>query len=457
MAVMSTRGTLAVVGLGYVGLPLAVLAKEKGWTVLGYDVDREKVNRISRGEIPFADDRLHGALAAHPVAATTDPVELQRADVLVVAVPTPVDDAAHPDLHPLTSALETVAKHARRGALVSIESTVNPGVCDEVVIPLLHAHGRAADGEDLALVHCPERVNPGDSRWSIRNIPRILGGVNQASTDRGVAFYETILEAPVRRMSSVRAAEAVKITENVFRDINIAFVNELARSFDRLGIDVQEVIAGAATKPFAFMAHSPGCGVGGHCIPVDPYYLIEHAQRQGFDHLFLRLARQINKGMPRYAVDRLIEAFHDAAGSTPAGGLRGVRVALLGLAYKRDIDDIRESPALDIREILQEEGAIVVAYDPHVPARSSVGSLREALERAEAVLVATDHTVFRDLALEDFAGTPVRVVVDGRNCLPLERFVSSGILYRGIGRGLSAQEAGVTTGARAAVEATAQA
>lgn len=441
------RGVLGIVGLGYVGLPLALLAREKGWRVVGYDVHEQKVADIRAGRMPFEDQRLEISLREHPFEATTDPHCLADAAVVIIAVPTPVDHEAHPDLLPLTSAVEAVAAHAAQGTLLALESTVNPGVCEEVVIPLLASRGRKVAPEDIELIHCPERVNPGDARWTVRNIPRVLGGSSAAAVERGVAFYETILEAPVRRMSSLRAAEAVKITENVFRDVNIAFVNELAQSFDRLGIDVQEVIAGAATKPFAFMAHSPGCGVGGHCIPVDPYYLIEHASHQGFDHCFLRLAREINKGMPRYTVNRLLEALReqgmlrreDAVPGAPR--LRGIRVALLGLAYKRDIDDLRESPALEIEALLREEGADVITFDPYVPSRSSVATLTDALVVADAVVLATDHSVFRELTPAQVRGTPVRVVVDGRNCLKSDAFADSSILYRGIGRGLPARRA----------------
>lgn len=438
---MSTpeRGALGVVGLGYIGLPLAVLAREKGWHVVGVDVRKDRVERINDGQPPFHDERLRADLAAHPIAATTDVARLRDADVIVIAVPTPVDEEARPDLRPLRAAVDAVAKESKRGVLLSIESTINPGVCEEEVVPLLMSRGRDPAGGDILLVHCPERVNPGDARWTVRNIPRVFGGLTREATERGLAFYRSILEAPIRPMSSIRAAEAVKITENVFRDVNIAFVNELAQSFDQLGIDVHDVISGAATKPFAFMAHYPGCGVGGHCIPVDPYYLIEHAQRHGFDHRFLQLARHINKGMPRYTVERLMTAWQELAGGQPEAGeksgrLAGVRVALLGLAYKQDIDDVRESPAFDIERLLRAEGAAVLAYDPFVPDRSTAGSLTAALAAADAVVIATGHSVFRALTPRDFSGTPVRVIVDGRNCLDMEQFASSAILYRGIGR-----------------------
>lgn len=424
--------TVAVVGLGYVGLPIAALARQKGFLVFGYDVDSEKVARISAGDFPASDAEIIETFRATPLDVTTNQTRIADADVILVAVPTPVDHEARPDLRPLRSAMEAVARHAKDGALVSIESTVNPGVSEGVIVPLLKTLGRDPEVGDLLLVHCPERVNPGDARWAVRNIPRVLGGYTPAATERGLRFYARLLEAPVRPMSSIRAAEAVKIIENAFRDVNIAFVNELAQSFDRLGVDVMEVIEGAATKPFAFLPHFPGCGVGGHCIPVDPYYLIEHAGTHGFDHRFLKLAREINKSMPRYTVERLKQALAQV-GPEPHT-LRGARVALLGLAYKRDVPDLRESPALEIEKILHEEGAEVTTFDPFAPERSSVSTLSEALQQAELVVLATDHTAFRKLQPDDLRGTPVRVIVDGRNCLDHEAFRRTGYTIVGIGR-----------------------
>ncbi len=416
-SVRAATETVAVVGLGYVGLPVAQRAKAKEFLVVGYDVDAGKVGALRAGDLP---------------EATADASALRTADVIIVAVPTPVDEHAHPDLGPVKSAVETVARHAKSGVLLSIESTINPGVCEEVVVPVLTRLGRNPENGDLFLVHCPERVNPGDERWTVQNIPRVLGGLTEEATERGLAFYGRLIDAPVRRMSSIRAAEAVKIVENAFRDINIAFVNELAQSFDRLGIDVVEVIEGAKTKPFAFLAHYPGAGVGGHCIPVDPYYLIEHARNHGFEHKFLKLAREINKSMPRYTVERLKGAW--GVGHGGRTDIRGVRVALLGLAYKRDVGDLRESPALEIEKILRAEGADVTTYDPFVPDRSTARSLQDALHGSEALVIATDHTAFRNLRAEDLAGTPVHVVVDGRNCLDRAAFRAAGYTIVGIGR-----------------------
>ncbi|TSC64526.1 MAG: UDP-glucose 6-dehydrogenase [Parcubacteria group bacterium Gr01-1014_106] len=449
-----TPETIAVVGLGYVGLPVAALARHKGFSVLGYDIDAERVAQLSAGTFSFHDAAVEDLFRASPLDATTDAQRLRTADVVIVAVPTPITSDAQPDLTALRAAVETAARHTKPGVVLSVESTVNPGVCEEVLVPLLRSVGRDPSNDDLFLVHCPERVNPGDARWPLAKIPRVLGGYTAAAADRGSNFYTRLLDAPVQRMSSLRVAEAVKVVENAFRDVNIAFVNELAQSFDRLHIDLVEVIQGASSKPFAFLAHYPGCGVGGHCIPIVPHHLIAAAADHGFDHRFLKLARDINKSMPAYAVEKLKQVLGEATGnSTPlqlrgagrkphfAGasrggqgtGLRGVRVALLGLAYKRDMNDLRESPAVDIERILRAEGAEVLSFDPFVPERSSVPSLPEALKRAEAVLLATDHTVFCQLTPKDLSGTPVRAIVDGKNCLDHAAFRAAGYSITGIG------------------------
>lgn len=282
-----------------------------------------------------------------------------------------------------------------------------------------------AVGVDFYFAHCPERINPGDRNWTLAKIPRVVGANDQESLNRAEQFYLKILDAPVKLMASLKEAEAVKIIENTFRDINIAFVNELAMSFDKLGIDLVNVINGASTKPFAFLAHYPGCGVGGHCIPVDPYYLITYARKNGYQHRFLKLARIINNWMPVYAVRLLSEILP----------VDGARIALLGLAYKADIDDVRESPALDIRRLLIRRGAQVTSYDPYVPSMSDVVKTELALEKADAVIIATDHNIFKQLTVNDFAHAGVKVIIDGRNCLEPQQFDDSNIIYRGIGRG----------------------
>ena len=417
-----------IVGLGYVGLPLALLARSRGWKVTGLDVDEKKVEMICRGKAPFEDAYVAEELQKAPLEASIDPAIIADASVVVIAVPTPVTENHLPDLAPLISSIEAILPHLADGQLISIESTINPGVMMEVVLPLLSKRSDIS----LHVVHCPERVNPGDPKWSVRNIPRVIGGITKEATALGKEFYESILDAEVKEMSSVVEAEAVKILENTFRDINIAFVNEMAKSFDILGIDIKNVIEGAATKPFAFMPHYPGNGVGGHCISVDPYYMIERARQVGFDHKFLQLARDINNSMPEYAVS-LIERGVATLGITD----KPLQIAFLGLSYKKDIDDIRESPALVMKALLEEnpgEYALRV-YDSHVPRLSSVSSLDEALQGAHAVVLATNHTdLVEKLTPEYLKGHNIQFVVDGKNALDADAIAAAGVLYLGIGR-----------------------
>lgn len=422
------RGTVGVIGLGYVGLPLACLASEKGFRVLGFDQNAQRADAVNAKKSPFAEHGLDRWLKRTAVEATTDMRRLAACATVVICVPTPVDHLYNPDLTPVKSAASAVRKHARRGALVILESTVNPGVCEEVVMPILTA-GNRREGRDFFLAHCPERINPGDRKWTVRNIPRVVGGMSAKSLDRAARFYEAIIEAPIRPMRSIREAEAVKIMENSFRDINIAFVNEMARSFEKLDIDILDVIEGAKTKPFAFMAHYPSCGVGGHCIPVDPYYLIERAKKNGFDHRFLKLAREINNGMPEYTVQLLQ---HELNGIEKP--VKKTAIGVMGLSYKADVGDIRESPSLKIIELLQQLGADVHVYDPYFPRQSTEQHLHEFLDRVEAVILATNHREFLALTPRDFKKHGVRIVIDGKNAFPKEACVKAGLRYRGIGR-----------------------
>lgn len=418
---------LAVVGLGYVGLPLALLARSKGLDVVGFDVDEKKVQKISAGTAPFEDEYVATELAGSPLRASTSPEVVSDVDVVVVAVPTPVDEHHMPDLKPLISSLESILPYLKNNQLLSIESTINPGVMMELVLPIIEKRPELT----IHIVHCPERVNPGDKKWSVRNIPRVIGGITKEATRLGKEFYESILDAKVKEMDSVTEAEAVKILENTFRDINIAFVNEMAKSFDALGIDVKNVIEGAATKPFAFMPHYPGNGVGGHCISVDPYYMIERGRQAGFDHKFLQLARDINNSMPEYAVS-LLDRGMQKLGITE----QPVPVALLGLSYKKDIDDIRESPAVEMKDILEKRSDVALrVYDSHVPHLSTTQSLEEALSGAQVVILATNHTTLcEELTPENLKKHGIRFVVDGKNALDADAIAAAGILYLGIGR-----------------------
>ena len=424
-----TEQTVAVIGLGYVGLPLAVRASERGYHVVGYDTNEEKIALLKKQRSPIEDAFLEENIARFPFDASSDAKKLKKADIFLICVPTPVDESFYPDLAPVISASELIARHAKKGALVVLESTVNPGVSEEVVRPIFEAAGYTV-GKDIFLAHCPERINPGDTRWNVTNIPRVVGSFDKTGLDRAHAFYTSIVDGEIRKMKSIREAEAVKIVENSFRDINIAFVNELARSFDVLNIDVKDVIEGAATKPFAFMAHFPSCGVGGHCIPVDPYYLIERAKQSGFDHKFLKIASEINNSMPDYTVELLQDALNQV--KLP---VNGTRVGVLGLSYKADIDDVRESPAFKVIKHLEKHHAIVSTFDPHVKKRSSVASLEALLKKSEALVLVTNHREFKEMitpALLKKHG--IKVIIDGKNCLDKASFVKSGIIYKGIGR-----------------------
>ncbi|MFP4524632.1 MAG: nucleotide sugar dehydrogenase [Candidatus Woesearchaeota archaeon] len=409
---------VCILGLGYVGYPLAVLAQEKGFDVKGLDLDQGKLDLIAKGVDPVTKEENGVTFPA----AKDDPSSISGADVILVCVPTPVDETKMPDLSPVKGACEAVAKNLdpARKPVVIVESTINPGVMEDVVRPLFESHGRVV-GEDVFLAHCPERINPGDPKWHVGNIPRVLGAFTKEGLDKAYGFYTSILEGEVKKMSNIRTAEACKVVENAFRDINIAFVNELARSFEMLDIDVVEVIDGAATKPFAFMAHYPGCGVGGHCIPVDPYYLIERAKTKGFDHRFLKLAREINESMPEHAVSLLADALNERRMS-----VNGTTVGLLGLSYKADVGDDRESPSYRILEFLKKKGALVVTHDPHLACDEP--DLEELQKRCDVLLVATDHKEYRDLDL-----SKVKVLVDGRNMFA-RRELPGSITYRGIGR-----------------------
>ncbi len=419
---------VAVIGLGYVGLPLACLCAEKGYKTYAVDIDPKKIELIKKGISPICDKKLQEELSNVNLIATTNFRIIKKTDIIVVCVPTPIDKNYNPDLKPLKSACQAIQKNLRRGHLVIIESTINPGVCEEIVQPILEETGLRV-GIDFDIAHCPERIDPGNKKWSLRNIPRVVGASSDKGCKRALTFYRNILEAEVRPMKSIKEAEATKIIENTFRDINIAFVNELARSFDKMGIDLIEVIKGSSTKPFAFLPHYPGCGVGGHCIPVDPYYLIDQAQKNGFNHKFLKLAREINNSMPAYTVDLLIKALNNINKS-----VKGTNIGILGLSYKSDVDDTRESPAYEIIELLKKLKANLYIYDPFVKDQSTVDSLDELLKKSEALVLVTAHKEFSEMDLVKLKKNNIKVVIDGRNCLDKEKIKGLGIIYKGIGR-----------------------
>jgi nucleotide sugar dehydrogenase len=343
-----------------------------------------------------------------------------------VCVPTPIKHDYQPDLEPLKGAVSAVAKKISKGSLLIIESTINPGVCDEIVIPLAETESGLKINKDFYISHCPERINPGDKKWSVENIPRVAGSSHQKGLDRTIEFYESIIDATIKPMGSIKEAEAVKVVENSFRDINIAFVNELAMSFTKLGIDVKSVIDGAATKPFAFMPHYPSVGVGGHCIPVDPYYLIEYARGYGFEHELLSLARSINNQMPDFTVLQLIDALNEV-GYT----LKDSRVLVLGLSYKADVADDRESPSYNLIKILEQKKAKVSSFDPFIPNKSTEKDLKTALKNKDAIILATNHSQFLQIKPSDLR---VKVFIDGKNAFDKKLFDATGTVYKGIGK-----------------------
>lgn len=429
MANKTSSQTVAVIGLGYVGLPLALRAVEKGYQVYGVDLNKQKVEAIRKGKSPFKEDFIQERKQLLPkINATTNPAVIKKADIVIVCVPTPVNEKFFPILTPVTSATEMIVKNHKPGQLVIIESTINPGICDDVVMPIFTKSG-LKEGVDFFLGHCPERIDPGNKKWNVTNIPRVLG----ASSSKGLAiaqkFYESIIDAPIKLMDSIMEAEACKVVENSFRDINIAFVNELAKSFDKMGIDVKNVIDGAATKPFAFMAHYPGRGVGGHCIPVDPYYLIERAKESGFDHKFLRVAREINNSMPNYTVEIMQDLLNNL--KMP---MKGTRIGVMGLSYKANVDDLRESPSLKIIEELKKKEATIIRYDPFIKSMSDVADLKTFLKKCQAIILVTAHQEFLEVDPEVYKKNGIKAIVDGMNCLDNKKIKKLGIRYHGIGR-----------------------
>lgn len=422
---------IAVIGLGYVGLPLSLLAEEKGFEVVGIDLSQSKIKALQARQPVIDDEQANTRIQKSSIDFSSDFKKLADRDIVLICVPTPVSDKKIPDLSPLKGAVKSIVPHMRNGALLVVESTINPGVCDEVIIPLVEKESNHTVGKTIYLAHCPERINPGDPKWTVDNINRVLGADSDKGLDLAYEFYSQLIDAKVKKMGSLKEAEAVKIVENSFRDVNIAFVNELAMSFNKLGINVFNVIDGAATKPFAFMPHYPGIGVGGHCIPVDPYYLIEYARGNGFEHEFLALARSINDSMPIYAVDKLEEELIERAKKS----LKGSSVAVLGLSYKANVGDDRESPAYIIIDALRARGAKVTTYDPYFLDKSSAKSLKEALKNQDAAILVTAHAEFNKLDPSFYASFGLVAILDGRNVYQKhsDKFAKNNIAYIGVG------------------------
>ena len=410
--------TIAIIGLGYVGLPLAAEMAKAGFRVYGIDIDGDRVDTINGGRSyidDVSDADLAGLVARGALVATEDPGVVKDVDAVVICVPTPLTRAKQPDLSYVVTAVTQLVPHLHRGQLVILESTTYPGTTQEVVKPILERSGLVA-GRDFHLAFSPERLDPGNRNRGIRTVPKIVGGLTSGCTETACLLYQQVTPRVVS-VSSATVAEMVKVYENVFRNVNIALVNELTLLCERMGLDVWEIIDAAATKPYGFMPFYPGPGVGGHCIPVDPYYLAAKAREYDFHVRFIELAAAVNDSMPYYVLSRTTQAL-GSRGKT----LAGARTLLIGVAYKKDISDARESPALKIMELLEKRGAVVSYHDPYVPEITlpnpgaklqSVPLTDEALAGADCVIIATDHSAIDYQLVADQAP----LIVDTRNVL----------------------------------------
>ena len=405
------RHEVAIVGAGYVGVPLGQVFAEAGVGTVLVDVDADRVAQLGRGESYIEDvpsEQLKALVDSGALAATTDYDVLRDADAILIALPTPLSANREPDLSIVLSATRAVAERLRPGHLVVLESTTYPGTTREEVLPLLAAGGLEV-GKDFHLAFSPERVDPGRTDWTTKTTPKIVGGVTDACSERARSLYERALDTVIS-VSSPETAELTKLLENIFRSVNIALVNELAQLCDRMRVDVWEVVEAAATKPFGFMSFKPGPGLGGHCLPVDPFYLSWKAREYDFYTEFIELAGKVNENMPYFCLEKITRALNSQERS-----VKGSRIHLVGVAYKADVGDLRESPALKLIELLREEGAEISYHDPHVPDLPehslSSASLDGAVDAADCVAIVTAHSGIDYDALADRA----RLVVDFRN------------------------------------------
>jgi UDP-N-acetyl-D-glucosamine dehydrogenase len=408
-----------IVGLGYVGLPLAVELAQAGYRVLGFDLNPDVVDRLSAGRShvkDVSDAQLQTAMQCERLSATTDMLRLSEPDAISICVPTPLSKFKDPDVSFIVAATESVKKRIRRGQAIILESTTYPGTTREIMLPALESTGLKV-GQDFFLAFSPERVDPGNPRYGTRNTPKVVGGITADCRRVAMALYQPAIDTLVP-VSTTEAAELVKLLENTFRSVNIGLANEMAIVCDKLGVDVWEVIEAAATKPFGFMKFLPGPGLGGHCIPVDPHYLAWKMRGLNYKTRFIDLAGELNTEMPVFWVRKLAEALNGQGKA-----VRGASVLVLGIAYKRDIEDIRESPALDIIHLLEGQGARVTYSDPHVPRFredgqefKSVELTPDAVAAADCVMIVTDHTAVDYRMIKQKA----KLIVDTRNAIPKE-------------------------------------
>ena len=410
---------VGIIGMGYVGLPLALTFVEQSQLrVTGFDIDRRKIELLQQGASYIAHlgaDRVTNAVKSGLLEASDDMDRLNEPDALIIAVPTPLTPQREPDMRYVVRTAKSIAGRLRQGQLVILQSTTYPGTTDDLIKPLLEESGLKC-GQDFLLAFAPEREDPGNCNFDTASIPKVVGGVDPAATEVAAALYELAV-AQVVKVGSARVAEATKLTENVFRAVNIALVNELKTVFDRMHIDIWEVLDAAATKPFGFMKFNPGPGLGGHCIPIDPFYLAWKARELGLSTRFIELAGEVNLAMPQYVINKLQAGLNERHKS-----VNGSRILVLGLAYKKDIDDPRESPSFAMIDLLLKLGAEVVYHDPHIPIAptmrswpglprmSSVSLSADLIQAMDVVLIATDHSSV-DYA---FIAANARLIVDSR-------------------------------------------
>ncbi|HET7435655.1 MAG TPA: nucleotide sugar dehydrogenase [Thermoanaerobaculia bacterium] len=413
---------VGIIGLGYVGLPLALVFHEAGFPVLGFEVDAKKPEMLRAGQSyikHIGADRVAAVFTSGRTDATTDFDRLAECDAVLICVPTPLGKHREPDLSYIRITAEEIGKRVRAGQLIVLESTTYPGTTREIVVPRLEKSGLKA-GVDFFVAFSPEREDPGNEKHNTRTIPKVVGGLDEPSTRAAVALYSASIDHVVP-VSSPEVAESAKLLENIFRAVNIALANEMKVVLDRMGIDVWEVIEAAKTKPFGFMPFYPGPGLGGHCIPLDPFYLSWKAAEHGVWARFIELSGEVNASMPRYVIEKTVRALNDRGKS-----IRGAKVCVLGLSYKADIDDDRESPSFELIELLQERGAEVEYCDPHIPRshagrkhnfeRESVPCTAESFAQFDALVVSTAHAAFKDQTLY----TNAQLVIDTRNVIAPE-------------------------------------
>lgn len=413
--IKSGNAVIGIVGLGYVGQPLALRYADAGYKVMGFDIDQAKVDQLNAGHssIEHISDDAIGTAVKAGMECTTDFTRLHEADSIILCVPTPLNAYREPDLSFVTDTCDAITPHLRAGHVISLESTTYPGTTEEEIVPRITSNGLKV-GEDIFLLYSPEREDPGNANYDTRTIPKVVGGQTPACLEVGIALYEVAINKVVP-VSSPKVAEMTKLLENIHRAVNIGLANEMKVVADAMGIDIFEVIDAAKTKPFGFTAFYPGPGLGGHCIPIDPYYLTWKARAYGLNTRFIELSGEINREMPKYVVSKLVTALNDMGKP-----LKGSNVMVLGIAYKKNVDDMRESPSVEIMELIEAKGGVVSYSDPHVPVfpqmrehsfdLSSVDITAESMAGVDAVILATDHAKFN----YDLIAKHAPLIIDSR-------------------------------------------